>query len=122
MSIKTAILKVLMKEMADLTLPECDACVLRAQKYRCCDQMYCEIAFHYARRQGVTLKPTRHPDLMFMSDTGCVVEPHLRPLCTLHTCSVQSLGWKNNDPEWNERYWGLRDRLDDLLYETEKKG
>lgn len=115
---KRGILTVLMKEMADLTLPECrDVC---RKPLSCCDEMYCEIAKHYARRNyGVDIEPTNHPILPFMSENGCVVEPHMRPMCAVHVCSIQSLGQKPADVEFNEQYFTLRYRLDDLLYELE---
>lgn len=117
---KRGMLKVLMQEMADLTSPEC-AMVCRAP-HTCCDELYCEIAFHYARRNyGVELHRTDHPKLWFMTETGCTVEPHLRPMCTLHVCSIQAFGQKQNDPEFNEYYYTLRNKVDDLLYEVEKE-
>jgi hypothetical protein len=110
-----------MQEMADHTAPEC-ATVCRIP-HNCCDIMYCEIALHYARRTyNIELQPTGHPTLLFMSERGCVVEPYLRPLCTLHVCSIQSLGQKPDDPEWNETYYQLRNHIDDLLYQIDKVG
>jgi hypothetical protein len=114
---KRGILTVLMKEMADLTLPECKECHVPLS---CCDALYCEIAEHYARRNyDVELQTTSHPTLPFMGEAGCVVEPHLRPLCTLHVCSILAFGQKPNDNEWNKAYWSLRDRIDDLLFELQ---
>lgn len=120
LKLKKAILKVLMKEMAELTLPECrDVCIIPLS---CCDKMYCEIALHYAKRTyNIELKPTSHPTLPFMSKSGCIVEPHMRPMCTVHTCAVQSIGWKINNNEWNETYWLLRNRIDDLLCEADQE-
>lgn len=117
---KRGILQVLMKEMADLTLPECrDVCRLPLS---CCDEMYCEITKHCARRTyGVDLQPTGHPRYPFMGEHGCIVEPHMRPMCTVHVCSIQAFGQKPDDRAWNEAYWQLRNRIDDLLYEVDKE-
>jgi hypothetical protein len=79
--------------------------------------MYCGCAEDYARDEwGVDLTPlkTDHPTLPFMSETGCVVSPHLRPLCTLHTCDMNGLGFKKNDFEWTDKYFKLREQIDEL--------
>lgn len=121
MSFKTAKLRVLLQEMSNITAPECaSSCRV---PHTCCDNLYCEIALHYAKRTyGIELKATgEHPTLPFMSATGCVVEPYLRPICTVHTCAVQSVGQKQNDPEWNEHYYQLRNEIDDLLYYVDQE-
>jgi hypothetical protein len=114
----TGKLKVLMKEMADLTLPECQsACVVPLS---CCDSMYCAITEIYARDFfNITLEPTENSSLKFMGPSGCTVAPYLRPLCTLHTCEVNSLGYKRHDPglAWTNSYFELREKIDDLLGE-----
>ena len=66
-----------------------------------------------ALQGDVVLTPTDHPRLKFMSPTGCVVPPHLRPLCTLHTCDVNGRGFKPNDPAWTARYFALREQLEE---------
>jgi hypothetical protein len=103
----------LFRDMSELTAPEC-AKVCRVP-YSCCDPMYCDLTEEYARDNGVTLTITEHPKLKYMGPTGCTVEPHLRPLCTLHTCAVNSYGFKPGDPEWTKRYFKLRDEIDHLL-------
>ena len=45
-----------------------------------------------------------------LRDGGATV--HLRPICTVHTCSIASLGFKKNDQEWTKRYYELRDKMD----------
>lgn len=70
------------------------------------------MAEQIATSQGVTLTPTEHPTLKFMGPTGCVVEPHLRPLCTLHTCAINGAGFKAGDDEWNRKYFALREELE----------
>jgi hypothetical protein len=70
------------------------------------------MAEEHARKEGVTLEPTGHPTLKFMGPSGCIVEPHLRPLCTLHVCSVNSVGFKPGAPEWSQKYHMLREAID----------
>lgn len=100
----------LFKEMSDLTAPECASNCRRP--HSCCSPEYCEMAEDAATQQGIKLEaPMSHPTLRFMGPNGCVLEPHLRPLCTLHTCAVNSLGFKPGDPEWSRRYHDLRERI-----------
>lgn len=47
-------------------------------------------------------------------DGNCILEPHLRPLCTLHQCMIDSWGFDPEDPEWTRKYFELRGRIDML--------
>jgi hypothetical protein len=71
---------------------------------------------------GTELTPTGHPRLPFMGETGCVVPPHMRPMCTMHTCAVNSLGFKMGDMAWTEKYFALRDKIETLEFSLPKKG
>jgi len=73
------------------------------------------MAMEMAKERGVELTPTGHSKLLFMSGTGCVVPPHLRPLCTLHTCDINSWGFKPNDTdgEWTKKYFDIRNKIED---------
>lgn len=109
------------RQMYELTKPECDcSCPI---PHSCCSPEYCEMAEKIALEHwgvDISSKRTNHPRLPFMSETGCVVEPHLRPLCTLHTCDINSFGFKmhpNFDPEWDKKYFDLRDQIDDLEFD-----
>jgi len=107
-------LVILFQSMYEMTNPECAKC--RAPR-SCCDAMYCHCAEEVAREEwGVDVTPlkTDHPTLPFMGPTGCVLEPHLRPLCTLHTCDINSIGLKKGDPEWTNKYFKLREQIDEL--------
>lgn len=107
----------LMQQMADLTLPECQKCRLPLS---CCDSMYCEMAMEYAKEElGVTLEKTDHPILPLMGLTGCTAAPHLRPLCTLHTCKINGIGSSGNS-DWDRQYFELREKIDESLSEREK--
>lgn len=106
----------LYKEMAELTLPKCKKCPLPLS---CCSPEYCLMAIQIAKEDwGVELKTTGHSQLPLMGPDGCTVAPHFRPLCTVHTCRVNSWGFEPNDPEWNETYFRLREKLNVL--ESEK--
>lgn len=105
----------LFKEMADLTTPEC-ASTCRAP-HSCCSPEYCEMAAAEAAEQGVQLPTTNHPTLKYMSPTGCTVPPHLRPLCTLHTCAINGVGFKAGDEAWTMRYFDLRAQIELALAE-----
>lgn len=107
-------LVILFQQMYELTNPECRKCRVPLS---CCDDMYCGCAEEYARVEwGVDLTPlkTDHPTLTFMGEDGCVVEPHLRPLCTLHTCEINGVGVKSGDPDWNKKYFEIREQIDEL--------
>ena len=108
----------LFREMSELTAPECAKnCKI---PHSCCDDMYCGMAEEIALDQhGITLTRTSHPTLRFMGPNGCTVEPHLRPLCTLHTCAVNSHGFKPGDPEWTKRYFDLREKIGPDIFKGE---
>lgn len=104
----------LFKDMSDLTSPEC-ASSCRAP-HACCSPEYCDLAEEYAKQQGEQLLPAmQHPTLKYMSTTGCVVVPHLRPLCTLHVCSINGFGFKPGDEEWTTKYFDLRNDIEEEL-------
>lgn len=134
LSLKLASLKVLMQEMALLTEPEC-ASVCR-RPYSCCDPMYCAITAQYAlEAHGVTLEPVNlDPNLPFLGPKGCIVEPYLRPMCTVHTCEINAFGFKLGNEnmqhgfvslkvnrQWTREYFELRDRLDKLMFEVQEE-
>ncbi len=100
----------LFDQMSRLTAPECaSSCTI---PHSCCSPEYCEMAESLAQEHGAVLTETGHARLKFMSPTGCTVPPHFRPLCTLHTCAISGLGFKPSDPDWNYRYFGLRDQIE----------
>ena len=104
----------LFQEMYELTEPECRLTCRCPQS--CCSPEYCEMAAEFASENGIVLKRTEHPTLKFMSSKGCVVPPHLRPLCTLHTCDINGHGFKPNDPAWTKKYFDLRASIERALY------
>lgn len=113
-------LEELYQEMADMTKPECGKCNL---PHSCCDEMYCDIAEKTAAERGITLKRlNNHPNKPFFldKDNNCIVPPHLRSMCTFHTCKINNMG-TSGDPEWDEKYFKLREEIDNLEYERQFK-
>lgn len=108
----------LFQQMADLTEPKCREC--RAPQ-SCCSPEYCEMAIGYAAEQGITLTPTDHSRLPMMGPTGCIVAPHLRPLCTFHVCSINGLGFDPKDPAFTKKYFQIRNKIDKEQYENSQK-
>lgn len=106
-------LKELYEKMAAHTLPECASC---RRPHSCCSNEYCEAATDFAASHGVRLEKVRSTALLYMSDTGCVVHPMYRPLCTLHTCSINSLGYKPGDEAWTDEYFRLRDKINEIEF------
>jgi len=107
-------LVVLYQQMADLTLPKCGQCMI---PYNCCSPEYCEIAISFAEKKGIELQRTGHPKLPLMGSHGCTAPPHLRGMCTMHVCSINSLGFDPKDPAWTEHYFELRDKIERLEFE-----
>ena len=84
--------------------------------HSCCSDDICEMVAHFIPELWGHEAPdkTDHPKLRFMGLEGCILAPHLRGLCTVHTCAINAFGEKPKAPEWNEKYWGLRNQIDDL--------
>ena len=100
----------LYQEMYELTEPECRLSCRCPQS--CCSPEYCLEAIRYAQEHwGTTLTPTEHHRLPLMGAQGCIAAPHLRPMCTLHTCDIGGLGFKKGDFKWTKRYFALRRKI-----------
>ena len=63
-----------------------------------------------------------------MGESGCTAAPHLRPLCTVHTCDIMGFGFKRAPDDtpaaaeearaWTKKYFELRNAIseqDDAL-------
>lgn len=109
-------------EIASLTAAKCAgkgerACLV---PQHCCSPDYCEMTIDYAReRHGVNLDRTNHEKLPLMGETGCTAAPHLRPLCSVHVCSVNSFGICGSQQE-NLMYWKLRNQIEAIEMEEEQ--
>jgi hypothetical protein len=117
----------LYEKMYRLTLPECKS-GCRAP-LSCCSPDYCDLALEWARDEwSIDLKPfsyirpsLKEKGLPFMDKTGCVVAPHLRPLCTLHVCCIESLGCHPKSMTWTNKYFKLRDEINELERKRKRK-
>lgn len=90
-------------EVAALTEIECSGACERPRT--CCEERYCLIAVDFAQSHWqIALQPTWHPALPLMGDDGCTAAPHLRPICSAHTCEMCTHGEKRGDPSWTARY------------------
>jgi len=108
------------QEMADFTLADCrDYC---KTAYSCCSAEYCKFTVDYAfEKYNIKLLPASNGPIPFIGPQGCVVPPYLRPVCTVHHCDINSVGFKKNCIEWTEKYYELRERislLEDENYRT----
>ena len=104
-------LKVLYEQMYEHTKGECANCKV---PHSCCSPEYCMMAEMQAQEDGVSLDEyrTNHDTLTFMGEGGCTLPPHFRPVCTVHTCEINGLGVKIDDPGWTDKYFELREQID----------
>jgi hypothetical protein len=107
----------LYQQASDITKPLClkgEGCKELADKpYHCCHKKYCDMAAKFALDgYGIVLQPTGH-EIPFMSSIGCIVPSHLRPVCTLHVCSISWAGKSNiqNDTEKTRAFLELRENI-----------
>jgi len=103
------------REMANLTNQECAQC---DPPYSCCDfygGYYCEFSIAWAdKKWGVKLdRLSLVPNLPLMGLSGCTIEPHLRPICSMHACVINKWG-KSGDESWTKKYFDLRERISKL--------
>lgn len=105
-------LKDLYAQMSALTAPSCAAC---PTAFSCCASHHCEVAMAWAKfAWGVELAPTGHPALPLLGARGCTAPAHLRPICTVHTCCINELGEDPADPAWTQRYFDLREQIEEI--------
>ncbi len=104
-------LKIAYRALADFTEPECKSGCKIPQS--CCSSEYCGMAIERAAEEGITLHITNHLTLPLMGPHGCIAEPWMRPLCTFHVCCINGFGFKPGDPEWTQRYFQLREIVED---------
>jgi hypothetical protein len=97
--------------MASMTWAKC---LQKCKKFgSCCSSEQCDMVAEYAAKRGVTLADTGNT-LRFLKDGKCIVPPHLRPLCSLQQCDIQSMGFSAGDPDWTEAYFELHEQLGEL--------
>lgn len=100
-------LEKLYQEMYGLTNPKCGECKV---PFSCCDKFTCEMVKEFAAEQGQKFE-LNGTDGMFLDISGrCRIPPHLRPLCTLHVCAINSNGC-TSDLGWDKKYFELRSKI-----------
>jgi hypothetical protein len=102
------------KEMHIHTHSECAKCKF---PHSCCTMYDCMCTEMIAKNIfGIDLSDqhTEHPQIPFMGPQGCVLSPELRPICTVHTCEIASMGYTKNK-EWDDKYFKLRKIMDEEL-------
>lgn len=114
----------LYQQLYEHTRPEC-ALSCRVP-LSCCSPEYCDLAALIAKEQwNVDLSALQQQDsgLKFMGAKGCVVPPHLRPHCTMHTCDINGFGFKMRpapDENWTQRYFDLRSQIEELEWQRDE--
>lgn len=106
-------LQKLYSEIADLTFEDCK------KKCRnlgsCCESFYCEVAMQVAKDEyGLELKPTGNKIPLLDSDGKCIAPPHVRQMCSFHSCDINSAGYFKGDKPRTERYFQLRDEIETI--------
>ncbi len=110
----------LYRDMADLTLEHCTRTCRNLGS--CCAFEHCEFTIEYAREEyGVTLLRTKDLKVPLRAEDGsCTAAPHLRPLCTLHSCDISAVAVFKREPELTKRYYKLRGKIDSVEFKRMK--
>ena len=114
------ILVELYADIAAHTKSECDGQNEGCSSPRgCCHRIYCEAAQRFAKEEyEIDLSfPNPKAPIPFLGPTGCIVAPHLRPVCAIHACCITNLGYKKsgeNAQAWTEKYFQLRNAIEEL--------
>jgi hypothetical protein len=101
----------LWQEMAGMTLAKCKQHC--SQLGSCCSPGYCEMAADIMRKAGHSFESVPFGKT-FAWQGKCPVPPHFRPLCTLQQCKISGLGLDRDDPEWTEKYFEIREKLEEF--------
>jgi len=114
-------LRQLYKELAAHTAPECagknQGCKV---PHRCCSPEACDMAQGIAKDlwdTDVSHLRDHHNHLPFMGENGCVLEPHLRPLCSRHVCCIKGIGAKTRGEDaglWTYKYYEILEKIEAL--------
>lgn len=119
--VKREELKQLYQEVYLLTEPLCKACRVPQS---CCSREYCELALEMSednadKQEQATMIGLfdKEKPLPYMRESGCIVPPHLRPLCTLHHCAINGVGFFPKKPRETGTYFHLREEIERLEFE-----
>lgn len=96
------------KKLSDLTRQACDGCDHEGKWHRCCGTIFCEQVKKDLDATGIEIERPGPVGLPYMGPNGCVVPPHLRPVCTGYVC-----------PEHFEN-WGFRKEYDKCINKINK--
>ncbi len=100
----------LYQRMYEITVVKCKRCSKGAGT--CCNVYACKLVEKFAKAEyGVTLMRTGHPTLLFMGSEGCIVAPHMRPVCTVHTCKTVQYGCDFEDKPWTADFYDLKKQI-----------
>jgi len=103
------------ERIAEHTRSACDQLCKHPSTYRCCERQYCKMALAFAKKRGVTLPTTGHPEFPLMGpDNRCTAPAHLRPICAIHHCDINAAGplrlTASASKEWTDTYFLLREQ------------
>lgn len=102
------------KELSDLTRPLCSLCRV---PFNCCSAEYCSLAKSWAKDRwnlDISSLAIKNNKIPFLSKEGCLVAPHLRPICTLHHCQINSLGFFIGQKKLTNEYFSIREKIEEL--------
>lgn len=98
------------QKLADFTAPKCVSC---RSPFVCCTAQQCADTKAFAKDTfGIELVETGGI-LPFLGPSGCIVAPHLRPICSVHVCESHL-----DDSEWSEQYFELREEAGEALLDA----
>jgi hypothetical protein len=103
----------LYKNIADITFQDCKVKCRRLGS--CCEPMYCEIAIAFAKdTYGIELEQTGNKIPLLRDGGTCVAEPHLRGMCSMHSCDINSVGFFKGNPQLTNQYFEVRDEIESI--------
>lgn len=106
-------------DMAELTIGACERCRASNWENTCCSEDYCQLAIDTAKSVwGEDISHMLLDNGMFLDpQKGCLISPHFRPLCTIHHCEIESMGFFKDNLKLTEDYFKLRDQIDEQEWE-----
>jgi hypothetical protein len=97
-------------ELAAHTLPACGTC---RSPFACCTGAQCEAARDTAKDLFDEDLPQGEGPIPFLAEGGCILPPHIRPICAVHVCERHLAA----ETPFARTYHDLRERAGDLLEE-----
>ena len=95
------------QRLYEITSSKCDDCG------RCCNPQQCAEIEETAKALGADI-PALPESGSYIVNNRCMLEPHQRPVCTVHHCKIGSLGFFPGDAETTKAYFDARDALLEL--------